>query len=50
MQGPIEHVVQNGTKTAGNKGTSIFTQGSGKKRIRVIMDDTSGDIDTLTKG
>lgn len=49
-QAVIEQVVQNGRKTAGNKGTSVFTQGSGKNKIRVIVDNKSGNIITVTKG
>ncbi len=46
----IKQVVQNGVRTAGNKGTSVFTQGSGKNKIRVIVDNKSGNIITVTKG
>jgi hypothetical protein len=46
----IQQVVQNGVRSAGNKGTSIFTQGVGANRIRVIVDDLSGNIITVTKG
>jgi len=41
---------QNGRKTAGNKGTSVFTQGSGKNKIRVVVDNKTGNIITVTKG
>lgn len=37
-------------KTAGQKGTSVFTQGSGANRIRVIVDNKTGNIITVTKG
>ncbi len=46
----IKQVVQNGVRTAGNKGTSVFTQRSGKNMIRVIVDNKSGNIITVTKG
>ncbi|MDT0328097.1 DUF4258 domain-containing protein [Nocardiopsis lambiniae] len=46
----VQQVVQNGRKTAGKKGTSVFTQGSGKNRVRVIVDNKSGNIITVTKG
>lgn len=46
----IKQVVQNGVRSAGNKGTSVFTQGSGKNRIRVVVDNRTGDIITVTKG
>lgn len=49
-QALIKQVVQNGVKSAGNKGTSIFTQGAGKNRIRVIVDNRTGNIITVTKG
>ncbi|WP_167345206.1 DUF4258 domain-containing protein [Microbacterium enclense] len=46
----IKQVVQNGVRTAGNKGTSVFTQGSGRNKIRVGVDNRTGDIITVTKG
>ncbi|MGO4300210.1 DUF4258 domain-containing protein [Leifsonia sp. RAF41] len=49
-QAMIKQVVQNGAKTAGNKGTSVFTQGKGASRIRVIVDNKTGNIITATKG
>ncbi|MCF2707461.1 DUF4258 domain-containing protein [Arcanobacterium haemolyticum] len=49
-QALIKQVVTNGMKTAGKKGTSVFTQGKGKNRIRVIVDNKSGNIITVTKG
>ncbi len=49
-QALIKQVVQNGRKTAGNKGTSVFTQGSGKNKIRVVVDNKTGNIITVTKG
>jgi hypothetical protein len=49
-QAVIKQVVQNGVRSAGNKGTSVFTQGSGKNKIRVIVDNKSGNIITVTKG
>lgn len=49
-QALIKQVVQNGAKSAGNKGTSIFTQGSGANRIRVIVDNKTGNVITVTKG
>lgn len=49
-QAMIKQVVQNGKKTAGNKGTSVFTQGSGKNKIRVIVDNKTGNVITVTKG
>lgn len=49
-QALIKQVVQNGVKTAGQKGTSVFTQGSGANRIRVIVDDKTGNVITVTKG
>lgn len=49
-QAMIKQVVQNGKKTAGNKGTSVFTSGSGKNKIRVIVDNKTGNVITVTKG
>ncbi|WP_431795350.1 hypothetical protein [Microbacterium enclense] len=49
-QALIKQVVQNGVKTAGQKGTSVFTQGSGANRIRVIVDNKTGNVITVTKG
>lgn len=49
-QALIKQVVQNGVKSAGNKGTSVFTQGSGKNKIRVIVDNKTGNVITVTKG
>lgn len=49
-QALMKQVVQNGVRTAGNKGTSVFTQGSGVNRIRVIVDNKSGNIITATRG
>lgn len=47
---PGNKVVQNGVRTAVNKGTSVLTQGSGKNKIRVIVDNKTGDVITVTKG
>ena len=49
-QALIKQVVQNGVRTAGKKGTSVFTQGKGANRIRVIVDNKTGNIITVTKG
>ena len=49
-QALIKQVVQNGVKSAGKKGTSVFTQGKGANRIRVVVDNRSGNIVTVTKG
>lgn len=49
-QALIHQVIRNGAKSAGNKGTSVFTQGSGTSRIRVIVDNRTGNIITVTKG
>lgn len=45
-----QRVVQNGKSTRGNKGTTVFTQGSGKSKIRVVVDNRSGNIITVTRG
>jgi len=34
----------------GNKETSVFTQGSGKNKTRVVVDNKTGNIITVTKG
>ncbi|MEK6344878.1 MULTISPECIES: DUF4258 domain-containing protein [Curtobacterium] len=49
-QALIKQVVQNGKRSAGNKGTSVFTQGTGKNRVRVVVDNKSGNIITVTRG
>lgn len=49
-QALVKQVVQNGARTAGKKGTSVFTQGKGANRIRVVLDNKSGNIITVTKG
>lgn len=49
-QALIKQVVQNGKKTKGNGNTSVFTQGSGANKIRVIVNNTTGTIVTVTKG
>ncbi len=49
-QALIKQVVQNGVKSAGKKGTSVFTQGKGANKIRVVVDNKSGNIITVTKG
>lgn len=49
-QAMIKQVVQNGVKRAGKKGTSVFTQGKGAKKVRVIVDNKTGNIITVTKG
>ncbi|WP_141738022.1 DUF4258 domain-containing protein [Brevibacterium sp. HMSC24B04] len=46
----VKQVVRNGAKTAGKKGTSVFTQGKVKNRIRVIVANKTGNIITVTKG
>jgi uncharacterized protein DUF4258 len=47
----VKQVVLNGKRTRGNKpGTSVFTQGSGPGRIRVVVNDKTGNIITVTKG
>ncbi len=42
----VEHVMKNGTTSKGNGDTTIFT-GNG---IRVIVDNSSGNVITVTKG
>ncbi|GAB2968382.1 DUF4258 domain-containing protein [Frigoribacterium salinisoli] len=49
-QALIRQVVQNGKKTKGNGNTSVFTQGSGKNKIRVVVNNANGTIITVTKG
>jgi hypothetical protein len=47
----VEQVVLNGRRTRGNEaGTSVFTQGSGSGKIRVVVNDKTGKIITATKG
>lgn len=49
-QALIKQVVQNGVKSAGKKGTSVFTQGKGANKIRVVVDNKTGNVITVTKG
>lgn len=46
----MQQTVQNGVRTAGNGNTSIFTQGSGANKIRVIVNNNTGNIVTVTRG
>jgi len=43
-------VVRNGARSAGKKGTLVIAPESGKNRTRVVVDNTSGSIITVTKG
>jgi hypothetical protein len=49
-QALIQQVIRNGVRTAGNQGTSVFTQGAGTSRIRVIVDNRTGNIIAVIKG
>lgn len=49
-QAMIRQVIKNGARSRGNNGTTIYTQGKGTKRIRVIVDNSSGNVITVTKG
>ncbi|MCI9887494.1 DUF4258 domain-containing protein [Micrococcales bacterium 31B] len=49
-QAMIKQVLQNGVRSAGHKGTSVFTQGKGANRIRVVVDNKTGNVITVTKG
>lgn len=46
----VRQVIRNGKATRGNNGTTIFTQGKGRSRLRVVVDDKSGTVITVTKG
>lgn len=47
----VKQTVLNGVRTRGNQaGTSVFTQGSGGNRIRVVVNDRTGNIITVTRG
>ncbi|WP_017581620.1 DUF4258 domain-containing protein [Nocardiopsis valliformis] len=46
----VQQVVQNGKKTAGKGNTSVFIQGKGKNKIRVVVNNKNGNIVTVTKG
>lgn len=46
----INQAIQNGTRTAGYNNTSVFTQGSGASKIRVIVNNSNGNIVTVTRG
>lgn len=49
-QALIKQVVQNGKKIKGNGNTSIFTTGRGTNQIRVVVNNRTGTIITVTKG
>jgi hypothetical protein len=46
----VRQVIKNGKATRGNNNTTIFTQGSGRNRVRVVVDNKSGTVITVTKG
>lgn len=47
----VKQVVQNGARSRGRQaGTSVFTQGRGGNRIRVVVNNSSGKVITVTKG
>jgi len=46
----VRQVIKNGKATRGNGNTTIFSQGSGRSRVRVIVDNKSGNVITVTKG
>lgn len=46
----IRQVVENGRRTAGHSDRSVFTQGKGASRIRVIVQNRTGEIVTVTRG
>jgi len=48
--GLMRQVVQNGVKSAGHRGTSIFTTGRGVSRVRVVVNNRTGKIITVTRG
>lgn len=49
-QNVINRTIQNGARTAGNNNTSIFTSGKGANKIRVIVNNSNGNVVTVTKG
>lgn len=44
----VKSVIKNGKRTKGNGNTSIYTTGKGKNQIRVIVDNRTGNIITVT--
>jgi hypothetical protein len=47
----VRRVILNGARSRGNQaGTSVFTQGKGANKIRVIVNDRTGKVITVTKG
>ena len=46
----IENTLKHGVRTPGDSpGTSVFTRGSGKNRLRVVVNDKTGTTITVTK-
>lgn len=46
----IRQVIRNGARTRGNNGTTVYTQGKGRGKIRVVVDNRSGNVVMVTKG
>ncbi|AWE41820.1 MULTISPECIES: DUF4258 domain-containing protein [unclassified Actinobaculum] len=46
----VKNVINNGKRTKGNGNTSVFTSGKGQNKIRVVIDNRTGNIITITKG
>lgn len=46
----IKNTIENGKRTSGNNNTWIYTSGSGKDKIRVIVGKDTGKVVTTTKG
>lgn len=49
-QALIKQTLQQGAKSAGKRGTTVFTRGKGASRVRVVVDSKTGNIITVTKG
>lgn len=43
-------MIKTGARSKGNGNTTIFTRGKGSNRIRVIVDNKSGNVITVMKG
>ena len=46
----VRHVLTSGKPTRGSNNTTGFTQGSGRNRLRVVVDLKSGTVITVTQG
>ena len=46
----VRQIIRDGKATRGRGNTTVFSQGKGKNHIRVVVDNKSGNVITITKG